>query len=368
MTYIILILILTICAIWLILKSRNMDIWILPYINHKLKGKVSTNKTKHVYVCVADHHEPYFGQAEQDVARKREEVWLREYRKAVANHVDSYGNKPVHSYFYPEEEYDEWILDQIQSICEEGMGDVDIHLHHDDDTAENLEKTLNSFKKLLHERHNLLRKDNSGNIVYGFIHGNWALDNSRPDRRWCGVDNEIEVLLRTGCLFDMTMPSAPSDTQTKTINSIYAAKEDGCPKSHDIGRQIEQGNWVNKDELLMIQGPLELNWKSRKFGLIPRIESSELSFDSPPSMQRVELWENSSISVKGKEEHIFIKLHTHGLEDQNIDMFFNLKGFDTLWTCLEQKFRDKNNYKLHYVSAWDMYQKIKDLTISDEHS
>ena len=366
MTYIVFIMVLVACVIWIILKSRNMNIWIVPYIKHKLKSEIITNKIKHIYVCVADHHEPYYGNAEQDVARKREELWLKEYRKAVSNHVDSDGNKPVHSYFYPEEEYDEWILDQIQSICKEGMGDVDIHLHHDDDTAENLEKTLIRFKTLLHEKHNLLRKDESGDIVYGFIHGNWALDNSRPDGKWCGVDNEIEVLLKTGCLFDMTMPSAPSDTQTKIINSIYAAKENGCAKSHNTGRHIEKGHWLSKDELLMIQGPLELNWKSRKFGVIPRIESSELSYDAPPSMQRVKLWENSSISIKGKEEHVFIKLHTHGLEEQNIDMFFNLNGFDTLWSCLEQEFRDKDNYKLHYVSAWDMYQKIKSLTISDE--
>ena len=242
------------------------------------------------------------------------------------------------------------------------MGDVDIHLHHDDDTAENLEKTLTNFKELLYSKHKLLRKDDSGNIVYGFIHGNWALDNSRPDGRWCGVDNELDVLINTGCKFDMTMPSAPSDTQTTTINSIYIAKEDGKSKSHNKGKTLKIGDWPTNDELLMIQGPLQLNWQSRKFGLIPRIESSELSFDAPPNIQRVKLWEKSAICVEGAENHIFIKLHTHGLQDQNFEMFFELNGYDTLLTLLENEFKDRAGYQLHYVSAWEMYQKIESIS------
>ena len=54
--------------------------------------------------------------------------------------------------------------------------------------------------RMLHERHGLLRAGpETGKIIYSFIHGNWALDNSRPDGRWCGVDNEIDILVETGC-------------------------------------------------------------------------------------------------------------------------------------------------------------------------
>ncbi|MFK5947645.1 MAG: hypothetical protein QM500_02600, partial [Methylococcales bacterium] len=366
--FLLLLLLLTslIFIISIILKSRNIHIWIIPYIKQKLIKVDSNYQTKHVYVCLADHHEPYFSNASEEVARERERKWLDAYRKIAYKFSDSDGNHPVHSYFYPEEEYDEWILDQIQKICEEGLGDVDIHLHHDNDTAENLLKTLNDFKYILNEKHNLLRKDENGNIVYGFIHGNWALDNSRPDGKWCGVDNEIDILIKTGCVYDMTMPSAPSDTQTSTINSIYIAKEDGFCKSHDKGRELVKGDWPTEDELLMIQGPLELNWKSRKLGIIPRIESSELSYDAPPNLNRVKLWEKSSICVKGAEDHIFIKLHTHGLEDQNFKMFFELNGFENLWSLLEKQYKDREGYSLHYVSAWDMYQKIKSISSNSE--
>jgi len=347
--------------IFLVLKSRNIDLWIISYLREKYNHEASTGG-KNVFFCLADHYEPYFGSASQELARKRVEIWCEKYPEVASKHKDSEGNMPKHSYFYPEEEYDELIINNIKLLCERGLGDVEIHLHHDNDTAENLEVTLNRFKTLLFEKHELLRKDKNGNIVYGFIHGNWALDNSRPDGKWCGIDNEIDVLIRTGCVYDMTMPSAPSNTQTKIINSLYFAKDDGKCKSHNTGRMLKLGTWAKDDELLMIQGPLTLNWKNRKFGLIPRIESAELSGDAPPGEERVQLWEYCNVSISGDSENIFIKLHTHGLEDQNVDMFFENNGLDVLWSSLEKKFRDKKGYSLHYVTAWEMYEKLKELS------
>ena len=352
---------------WVLLKSRNMELWIASYIKDIFsKNNKNTHRIKNIYVCVADHYEPYFGSATQETARRRVAAWVNGYKNAIKSHVDSNGRHPQHTYFYPEEEYDEWVLNKLSALRDEGLGDVEIHLHHDDDNADNLELTLNKFKELLYLKHNLLRKDNDGNIVYGFIHGNWALDNSRPDGKWCGVDNELDVLIKTQCKYDMTMPSAPSDTQTSTINKVYYAKNQGTCKSHDKGRELKVGIDKYKDELMMIQGPLTLNWKSRKLGVVPRIESSELSYDAPPTKERVGLWESCNISVVDAEEHIFIKLHTHGLEDDNIEMFFNQDGFNTLWTELENKYVNKPGYKLQYVTAWEMYKKIQSITQSKE--
>jgi len=352
--------ILIVLFVFLVLKSRNMDLWIISYIRSYF-DKSEMDPVVNVYFCLADHFEPYFSRADKRVANNRVDVWCDRYPKVANLHTDSNGNHPKHTYFYPEEEYDEDILNKIKKLCDAGLGDVEIHLHHDNDTAENLEYTLNKFKNILYDKHGLLRKNENGNIVYGFIHGNWALDNSRPDGKWCGIDNELDVLIKTGCVFDMTMPSAPSNTQTKIINSIYYAREDGLPKSHNTGKLAKTGSWVQDDEILMIQGPLCLNWKNRKFGIIPRIESAELSYDAPPSNTRVNLWEKCRVSVLGDSRNIFIKLHTHGLEEQNVRMFFDDNGFDTLWTALERKFKDNNGYHLHYVTAWEMYEKIKSI-------
>jgi len=350
-------------GLWLILKSRNLHIWILPYIRQRIQQRRNvTSGDTHVYFCFVDHYEPYMLNNDDEIAAQRVDDWVEQYPKVADKHEDSFGQKPRHSFFYPVEEYRPHLMQKLAALCNQGYGEVEVHLHHDNDTAENLKNTLVQFKTTLYDEHGLLRKDPvSGEVIYAFIHGNWALDNSRPDGRWCGVDNELSVLEETGCYVDMTMPSAPSDTQTSKINSIYWAKGcDGCRKSHNRGRDLRKGERKRPGELLMVQGPLMLNWKRRKMGLMPKIESGEISYDSPPAPERPELWEQAAVCVKGLENHIFIKVHTHGGLEKNYQMLFD-QGFDDLWTSLEQRFRDRKGYKLHYVTAWEMVQAIEGL-------
>ncbi len=250
----------------------------------------------------------------------------------------------------------------MADLADRRLGDVEVHLHHDHDTTDSLRAKLRAFTETLHLRHGLLRRDSeSGEIVYAFVHGNWALDNSRPDGRWCGVDNELAVLAETGCRADMTMPSAPSSTQTRKVNSIYCAKgRPGQRKSHDGGRDVATGDWRRPDEIVLIQGPLTLNWRRRKFGLLPRIENGEVAPDCPPTADRVRLWGDVGVSVLGAESHIFVKLHTHGAQPSCQHMLFN-GGFETLWTELERQYRDVQGCRLHYVTAWEMYAKVREL-------
>lgn len=347
-----------------LVRSRNMHYWLGAYVMQTFdRLKRAQPAVRHVYFCFADHYEPYGGTQDRERAHQRVQEWVDKYPVVAARHKDSFGRPPQHSYFYPIEEYDAHLLDQLAHLQRAGLGDVEVHLHHDNDNAENLRTTLSQFAVLLRDRHGLLRSDpQSGQPVYCFIHGNWALDNSRPDGRWCGVDNELDVLVQTGCIADMTMPSAPSDTQTRKINSIYFARGTaGCRKSHDSGRDVAVGAWGEPGELLMIQGPLCLNWKDAKFGVLPRIESGELSHDAKPSAQRVALWGRSRVAVRGAEEHVFIKVHTHGATERSTQMLFGAQGFELLWSELERQYRDPPGCQLHYVTAWEMVQKIREL-------
>src|SRR5262249_12605058 len=149
-----------------------------------------------------------------------------------------------------------------------------VHLHHADDTAESLRRTLSEARDMLAGRHGLLARDRrTGEVKYGFVHGNWALCNSHQGGHWCGVNNELDVLRETGCYADFTMPSAPHRAQTRTINSIYyAVDRPGRTKSHDSGTPVGAGR-PPANSLMMIQGPLVLSWSSRKWGLLPRVEN-----------------------------------------------------------------------------------------------
>ena len=105
-----------------------------------------------------------------------------EYPRLCEEFRDSDGRPPRHTFFYPIEMYDETELDALAGPCRLGLCEVEIHLHHDGDTSENLKRTLLTFKEVLAVRHGLLaRHRETRALAYGFVHGVWALDNSRPE-------------------------------------------------------------------------------------------------------------------------------------------------------------------------------------------
>jgi hypothetical protein len=249
---------------------------------------------------------------------------------------------------------------KVARVCHGGFGEVEVHLHHDNDTGESLRQTLASYKKVLSEEHGLLSISRfSQEIMYGFIHGNWALDNSRPDGRWCGVSDEISVLEETGCYADFTMPSAPSDTQTRTVNSIYYAIDDPeKPKSHDTGKPAVAGQ-AGRKGLLCIQGPLGLDFKSRKFGILPRIENGALSEDSSIGVDRIRRWIHQHVHVHGRPDVIFVKVYTHGTQEAVMESFFNQGKLDDLFSAMEEVCQADGRYLLYYVTPRQMYNVVK---------
>ena len=109
---------------------------------------------------------------------------------------------------------------------------------------------------------------------------------------------------------------------------------------------------------MIIQGPLTLNWRRRKWGVLPRIENGEIAYHNLPSRERIELWIRQRICVVGAEDTIFIKLHTHGAQDKNIKALLTDGALDHLYSEFEAVCHD-NDYDLHYATAYDIYQTIK---------
>ncbi len=356
-------------VLWVVIKSRNMQYWLGGYFfpnaeqaqqrrqlakfrQQYQQGKEA--KPLDVYIAVCDHYEPEWGKPAKSVSIDKVKRWCDEYPQSFAEFKDSSGRPPQQTFFFPQDEYAPEYLDLLAGLCRAGYGDVDVHLHHDHDTAEGLRQKLSEFRDTLFHQHGLLRRDPTTNeIIYGFIHGNWALCNSRPDGRWCGVENEIEILKETGCYADFTMPSAPSDTQTSTINSIYYATQKEGVKSHDVGTLAKVGTNPPVNSLLMIQGPLQLDWNRRKFGIIPRIENGDLTEARPPSWARMKLWLQAGVHVAGAPEKVFIKLHTHGCKDGNIDMLLG-EPMRKFHQELKKHAAEQSSFRYHYVTAWEM--------------
>ncbi|MBX9581553.1 MAG: hypothetical protein K2X87_14730 [Gemmataceae bacterium] len=334
-------------------RPKNLDRW-LPDNLFRPTRRHPPGKPVEVLIAVCDHFEPRRGNASAEKAKARLDRWTAEYPRLFADFRDSGGVPPQHTYFYPIDEYDPGHADRIAALCRTGLGEMEVHYHHDADTADNLRRALLDFKRTLADRHGVLGRDKqTGEPVYAFIHGNWALDNSRPDGRWCGVNNELDVLRETGCYADFTLPSAPSDTQTRTVNSIYWAVDDPArPKSHDTGVRLGTAPRP-ADGLLMIQGPLLLDWGRRKWGLMPGIENADLTHALPPDGRRLGLWLRAGVHVPTRPEWVFVKLHTHGLNEPNQDALLGEPMVRFHEVLRDRATRDPL-FRYHYVTAREM--------------
>lgn len=346
-------------AIGQVLRSRNLHIWLGPWLLQRLRGRPPVTGPVHVMFCFVDHFEPMWNDADPATQAARVDRWCRDYRSMASRHRDADGVHPQHSFFYPEEEYTVEHLDKLAALCADGFGEIEVHLHHDNDTEANFRQTITRFCNTLHQRHGALPLDPAtGKPVFGFIHGNWCLDNCRADGRWCGINNELVLLRELGCYADFTLPSAPSETQTRRTNAIYYAKDDPQrPKSHDDGVPVCVGGAPSGD-LLIVQGPLSLHSRGGLRFWMPRIENADIRQQQPPSPARTDAWIKAGIHVEGRPEWIFVKIHTHGTQEQDMDTLLG-PAMDAMHADLEARYNDGVRHVLHYVSAREAYNIIK---------
>jgi hypothetical protein len=334
--------------------------WLPGLLRQQLGRKSDSVGPRDVYFALTDHFEPAWRRGDLETQRRRVRAWIEKYPAIASKHYDSEGKPPQHSFFYPEEEYVPEHIDAIARLARQGFGDVEVHLHHHGDNPEGLMEKLLRFTAVLHGSHGLLHRDEKGRISYGFIHGNFALNNSRPDGAWCGVDDESSILLETGCYADFTMPSAPSPTQSRKINSIYYAFPSTRRRGHDDGPDARAGS-APPAGLLMIQGPLGLNWHWRKFGLLPRIENADLSWHRRVTSERVGLWLDQGIGLLDAPDQVFVKLSTHGAQDRNLDYLLS-EGLNQMWTHLESRCK-RIGARLHYVTAHEMFLQVRAMEV-----
>lgn len=341
------------------IRSRNMGVWLPAYLKNDWRAPAPAGVTRHLMFCFVDHFEPAWENPGLEIERRRVRRWLKEYPRLCAGLLDADGRPPVHSFFYPGEEYRPEHLDNLVELCRRGLGEIEIHLHHDNDTEAGLRAKLQAFTNQLVNRHGALPVDEMTlRAQWTFIHGNWALDNSHPSGMHCGVDDELRVLAEEGCYADFTLPAAPDPCQTRTINQIYYAESrPHGRKSHDSGTPVVVGG-KQQGDLMIIQGPLGLMWSRPKFGFIPRIENADVRTSSLPTPARIDDWVRTGIHVKGRPEWIFVKVHTHGTQERDMDTLLGTP-MRRAFEYLGERYNDGQEWKLHYVSARETFNIIK---------
>jgi len=334
---------------------RHAEIWLLPYLKERLRRRAQARKPTRVWVAITDHYEPLGMGASVETALSRVAQWRDRWPRIAGDAPrDVDGQPPQYSFFYPQEEYRHDVLDGIAEIVQLGVGDVEVHLHHDNENRDSFIRKVTEFCNRLTQDHGLLRQQD-GRTVFGFIHGNWALDNSRPDGRWCGLNGEIALLRDLGCYADFTMPSLPSPTQGHVVNQIYwcTNNPDNRPKSFDHGTEVAFGGG-RKGDLLMITGPVGVRFGGR---LMPRVESGEIAGYDLPTRERIRQWFDVAPVIG---DDLFIKLYTHGAVERNLEPLLR-DGLSNLYSWLAEE-ADRRGMQIRWASAWQMYLAIHALT------
>ena len=330
---------------------RHAELWFLPYVRERIRRRSTKPSPKRVWVAITDHYEPLGMGASPETALGRVARWRDRWpRIATEAPRDANGQPPQYSFFYPQEEYRRDLLDGIADMVRLGVGDVEVHLHHDQDTRETFTEKIREYCKRLTQDHGLLRQKD-GRTVFGFIHGNWALDNSRPDGKWCGLNGEIALLRELGCYADFTMPSLPSPTQGRVVNQIYWCTNNpgNQPRSFDQGREASPGGGCQGD-VLMITGPVGMRFGSR---LVPRVESGEIAGYDMPTRNRVRQWFEVAPIVG---DDLFIKLYTHGAVERNLDPLLD-QGLANLYRWIAEE-AQRRGIQYYWATAWQMYSAV----------
>ena len=344
----------------LLQKLRWSLPWLLRYPfwrAHELLNRVSdSSEQTHLIFLVANHYEPGVGAQ----AIPRVEKWIQMARE-TGNAVRDHDGTPFrHTNFYPAEQYERPLLELLAGLQAEGLGEVEIHLHHGveaPDSAENTRRVLEEFRDRLVEDHKCLSRESKDSpAMYGFVHGNWALANSAGGR-WCGVDSEMQVLAETGCYADFTLPSTPHQSQVSRINAIYE-----CGNPLDQARPHRSGPSVTTGRRpalpIIFEGPLVFDWSRRIRGLpVPRIDDGALAKNYPLSIERFERWRSAGVSVAGRRNWIFVKLYSHGFFDWDQDAMIGaqMRRFMTEVLDVAEK---TGSFRVHFASAREAFNMV----------
>jgi len=391
---------------------RGTDKWLAGYLRAALARPRRPRGRRHLIFCVADHFEPLevLDRTEAGVpaAARAErmavvENWAARYPAAVGAFRDADGRAPRHTFFCSPNDYDADWMARLAALSRQGFAEVELHLHHRHDTAEGLREKLTAFRDRLRGEHGLLGSwgeavvgdrlsvisCQSSVIAYGFIHGNWALCNSRPDGDWCGVNEELTVLRETGCYADFTFPSAPSPTQPRMVNAIYRAQDRPGGRGADAGVRCsafakatadEQESGVRRQgtedggdslphshtptlphsdrSLMIVTGPLALDWRRRKWGVLPRLDNGGITHHNPPTPARVDLWVRQHVHVRGRPEWVFVKVHCHGTIPSTSRLFLG-EAVRRMHAHLRARYNDGRAWTLHYATAREMYNIVR---------
>lgn len=342
-----------------VLATEHAGLWLPGQMRDVVDGRAAgADDTEHLLVIMADHWEP----GREEHSRARAAGWLERFRPISERHRDTRGRPFRYTWFYPIDRRNPEILDMLAHEVTAGYGEVEVHWHHHHDDPAAFERDL--IEGLADFRAAGVLPVVDGGLRWAFIHGNWALDNSIDGQ--CGMNDEVAILQRHGCVMDMTFPAILMPSNPRQPNRLLRMTETPDARSYDDAREIRVGE--SEDEgLLLFQGPLGLDPTNLpvfvEYGALDDAAGTGWAGrvvrpDSPRDYfrpSRVRAWHRAAIAVEGRPEWTFVKLHAHGMQDEDL-MLGGL--LDAALDELE-RYAQAKGLTLHYVTARETYNVVR---------
>jgi hypothetical protein len=306
-----------------------------------------------LFFAICDHFEPLHGGASFGQGLERVHRWREHYPALVEPFVDSDGRPPRYTFFYPGDQYDPYLVEPLAELVEMGLAEVEVHLHHRHDTPETLKGKLRQALTDLGS-HGVL-SEKLGQPAWAFIHGDWALANGRRDGDKCGVNGELPLLYELGCYGDFTFPSAPDETQPHLVNCMYYPDGDPMqPRPYASGRPVRVGD-AKREQVLLLQGPLAATRRSAtSYPWDISIENGALDHTRGLTEDRLRVWVDQAVSVEGRPDWTFVKVHAHGAPEANAAMLLG-ESTRRFHEALAREFGHGEPWFFHYVTARELY-------------
>jgi hypothetical protein len=322
---------------------RQYYIFLPDYMRSVFRPVAAVQGPTHVFFLFADHFEPLFN-------GERTRQWADRYRVMALQHRDSTGRPVQHTWFYPGDQIDPGALGILRELMADGLGEVEFHYHHANDSSETLRVAL-KYAIARFQTFGFL-KTVDGRTAFAFVHGNEGLDNA--DGELCGVNDELAILHSFGCFADYTFPALYHQAQPPFVNTIYAARDDPQPKSYRTAwplLDLQRG----AADLMIFQGPLVLapSWNLRR--LFIDVDDGNIHPAMPASPMRVRRWVNARVHVAERPDWVFVKVFAHGVSSIEDEDEVVGEHFESALTELEQHYNDGERYVLHYVTAREAY-------------
>ena len=321
---------------------RGLENW-LPALRRKQRPIENALGTRHVMITICNRFETSPAAGEESPALM--ENWRRDLTRLGDEFRDGQGIAPRHTFFLPAEAAEAAWLPELGELCRARGNEIELMAPRPIESAERLREMIERGKSAL-ARHGWLTCDKTGGIRYGFIQG------AKASHSPCLISHQA-VLRETGCYASFLPPALVDGVPPEFDNSLcYAYDRDLKDRPGGLRRvRAEREPRTEADDgLLVVPPPSARDWNRKKFGLLPRVEISELSATRPPSRERLRLWLDCRITVEARPNWVFITLHTNGLEPENSRMLLG-EPMRKFYRTLTKVAADDESLRFHCVTA-----------------